>query len=76
MEINENLGENILHTTIEFTNDNIHKERKIFFESYGYTHKVMEIDKLQSIRLLITRETTSLVLIKIWTDWNITNYTN
>jgi hypothetical protein len=36
----------------------------------------MEIDKLQSVKLLITRETTSLVLIKIWSEWNITNYTN
>ena len=43
---------------------------------YGETKKIMEINKLQSIRMLISRETVSTCFVELYADWNISNLTN
>ena len=55
IEINEFLPKNIHDTIIEFEEDGLHEEFKFFNYPLGRHEKSMEIEKLQSIHIVINR---------------------
>ena len=43
---------------------------------YGETKILLEINKMQSLQMIVSRETLSTCFVEIYADWNLTNYTS